>query len=139
MHDIETNKSQIDLVKQRFSDIDDLQRKMMSLQSTVDFNAQRLSSLETVVQQEKEKSERLVERIAELEKHMKKTESLEKRIQDQDKQMSQIQRDFDQLRIDARDALTLAGTVTLFKNEVRPLSWCHSLLVVACENSVNNV
>jgi predicted RNase H-like nuclease (RuvC/YqgF family) len=122
MHDIETNKSQIDLVKQRFSDIDDLQRKMMSLQSTVDFNAQRLSSLETVVQQEKEKSERLVERIAELEKHMKKTESLEKRIQDQDKQMSQIQRDFDQLRIDARDALTLAGTVTLFKNEVRPLS-----------------
>lgn len=117
-HDIEGQKQQVELVKQRFSEIDNLQHTVGSLQALVDAAALRISNLEAMQKEDNEKADLLTERVVELEKLMKRTDAVEKRVAEQDKHMAQIQLDFEQLRSDARDALTLASTISFFKTEV---------------------
>lgn len=118
---MEQQNLQIEAIQKKLLEIDTLSAKLSGLQAGQENNVRRLNTLEERQQTDRREAERLRDRIGDLENNIKKVDAMEKRVAEQDKTLQQVQNDFEQLKVDARDALTLSSTVNFFKTELMEL------------------
>lgn len=123
--EIEVQKTETEAIKKKLTEIDDLNRKVGALQLQAEQMLTRVAGIESQADTDREQVVAIEKRVTALETLTARVDECEKKVNDQQEITNELKTDFEQLRNDARDALTLASTVSFFKTEVTadPRDW----------------
>jgi len=116
--EIEAQKVEMDAVKKKLAEIDDLHRKVGALQQQAEQILQRIAGIEAQADKDREEMVLIRGRVEVLELLSARVDTCEKLVTEQQAITTELKTEFEQLRNDAKDALTLASTVSFFKTEV---------------------
>ena len=118
---IETQASQIQALQTKVLEIDPLAQRVSSMHAWQESTAERLNRIEDKLTHESKETEAVKARVSELESRFTIIAQVQTEMKETNDHMDQVQKNFAQLKLDARDALQLSGDVKHFKTELQEL------------------
>jgi len=118
---LEAQKEQIDVLNRKVQEIDVLRTRVTELESWRQNTVKQLRTIEDRADQDRFETNKIRERVQAIEQTLERLDPLEKRVGEAEIKLEIVAADFEQLRADAKDALTLSSTVNFFKTELMEL------------------